>query len=104
MTNYIHLLSSGHLAFYLRKWGNLWKYSQQGRESLNSLMKSVYNRQSQQGRHGSKIDATNSCVVPIACWLQQKIFFLLGGDYLQCHPNYDDGVKVGGAGGADDEE
>jgi hypothetical protein len=44
-------------------------------------------------------------VVPtIARWLQQNIFFL-SGDYLQCHPNYDDGVKqVGGAVRADDQE
>jgi hypothetical protein len=104
MTNYIHLLSSGHLAFYLREWGNLWKYSQQGWESLNSLMKSVYYRRSQRGGHGGKVDAPNSRVVPIARWLQRKIFFL-SGDYLQCHPNYDDGVEqVGGAGGAADDE
>jgi hypothetical protein len=41
MTNYIHMILSGHLAFYLIKWGNLRKYSQQGWESLNLLMKLV---------------------------------------------------------------
>jgi hypothetical protein len=60
MTNYIHMIASGHLAFYLKEWGNLWKYSQQGWQSLNSLMKSVYYRQTQRGRHGGKSEDPNS--------------------------------------------
>jgi hypothetical protein len=90
MTNYIHLISSGHLAFYLREWGNLWKYSQQGWESLNSLMKSVYYRRTQRGGHGGKRGEPNSRILPIARWLQRKIYFL-SGDYLKCHPDYNDG-------------
>jgi hypothetical protein len=42
MTNYIHMVASGHLAFYMREWGILYKYSQQGWEAFNSLIKSVY--------------------------------------------------------------
>jgi hypothetical protein len=89
MTNYIHLISSGHLAFYLQEWGNLWKYLQQGWESLNLLMKSVYYRRTQRGGHGGKKDKPNSRVLPIARWLQRKIYFL-SGDYLKCHPDYVD--------------
>jgi hypothetical protein len=92
MTNYIHMISSGHLAFYLKEWGNLWKYSQQGWESLNSLMKSVYYRRTQRGGHGGKKDVANSRVLPIARWLQRKLYFL-SGDYLKCHPNYSDGIE-----------
>jgi hypothetical protein len=92
MTNYIHMISSGHLAFYLKEWGNLWKYSQQGWESLNSLMKSVYYRRTQRGGHGGKSEDPNSRVVPIARWLQRKLFFL-SGDYLKCHPDYNDGIE-----------
>jgi hypothetical protein len=48
MTNYIiRMILSVHLTFYLKEWGNVWNYSQQGWESLNLLMKLVYYRQNQ---------------------------------------------------------
>jgi hypothetical protein len=42
LTNYTHIAGSGHLAFYIQEWGNLYCYSHQGWESLNSLIKSIY--------------------------------------------------------------
>jgi hypothetical protein len=42
LSNYMHIVGSGHLVFYLREWGNLYKYSQQGWESFNLLIKSIY--------------------------------------------------------------
>jgi hypothetical protein len=79
ISNYIHMISSGHIAFYMREWGNLFKFLQQGWESMNSLMKSVYCRQTQRGGIGGKKDKKpNSRVVPIAPWLQRKLYFLLG--------------------------
>jgi hypothetical protein len=95
ITNYIHMISSGHLAFYLREWGNLYKYSQQGWESLNSLMKSVYYRRTQRGGNGGKKDEPTSRCVPIGRWLQRKLYFL-SGDYLRCDPDYDDGLGENG--------
>jgi hypothetical protein len=54
-------------------------------------MKSVYYYRTQRGGNGGKKDEPNSNVVPIACWLQRKLYFLLGGDYLKCDPpDYDD--------------
>jgi hypothetical protein len=94
ISNYIHMISSGHIAFYMREWGNLYKYSQQGWESMNSLMKSVYYRRTQRGGNGGKQDEPNSRVVPIARWLQRKLYFL-SGDYLKCDPDYDDGLGDG---------
>jgi hypothetical protein len=83
LSNYVHIVASGHLSFYLKEWGNLYKYSQQGWESFNSLIKSVYFRRTQRGGNGGKRDELNSRVAPIARWLQRKLFFL-SGDYLQC--------------------
>jgi hypothetical protein len=83
LSNYVHIVASGHLSFYLREWGNLYKYSQQGWESFNSLIKSIYFRRTQRGGSGGKRDELNSRVAPIACWLQRKLFFL-PGDYRQC--------------------
>jgi hypothetical protein len=83
LTNYTHIVGSGHLAFYMQEWGNLYRYSQQGWESLNSLIKSVYFRRTQRGGHGGKPNEPNSRVSPIARWMQRKLFFL-SGDYLEC--------------------
>ena len=41
-TNYIHLLSSGHISEYLRYWKSLYPHSQQGWESLNSTLMFLY--------------------------------------------------------------
>ena len=42
LTNYIHLVILGHILEYMREWGNLYKYSQQGWESLNSFIKRFF--------------------------------------------------------------
>ncbi len=82
LSNYVHIVGSGHLAFYLREWKNLYKYSQQGWESFNSIIKSVYFCRTQHGGNDGKKEGPTSCDAPIACWLQRKLFFL-SGDYLQ---------------------
>ena len=33
--NYIHMIGSGHIHFYLTRYRNLYKFSQQGWEQLN---------------------------------------------------------------------
>jgi hypothetical protein len=49
MTNYIHMIGSGYMTNYLREWRNLYRYSQQGWEALNSLLKNIYFRRTQRG-------------------------------------------------------
>ena len=39
ITIYIHIIGSGHMLIYMRRWANLTKYSQQGWEALNALIK-----------------------------------------------------------------
>jgi hypothetical protein len=82
-TNYTHMIASGHIAFYLKEWGNLYKYSQQGWEAYNSLLKGVYYRRTQRGGHGGKRNEPNSRVTPLGRWMQRKLFFL-SGNYLAC--------------------
>ena len=38
MTNYIHMIGASHMLEYMKKWGNLTKYSQQRWEALNALI------------------------------------------------------------------
>ena len=39
MTNYFHMLASGHVKYYMKRWKNLYRYEQQGWEAMNSLIK-----------------------------------------------------------------
>ena len=42
LTNYIHLLGSGHVMYYLKKYKNLYRFSNQAWERLNSRIKMLY--------------------------------------------------------------
>ena len=54
VTNYIHMLGSGHLIEFLYKYWNLYKYSQQGWENQNKQATGMYHKHIQKGGHGSK--------------------------------------------------
>jgi hypothetical protein len=78
MTNYFHMIGSGHLRYYLQEWRNLYRYSQQGWESLNALIKMFYFRRTQRGGHGGKKGEPNSKIKPIARWFLRRLFWLSG--------------------------
>lgn len=80
MTNYFHIIAAGHLTYYLKEWRNLYRYSQQGWEGMNSVVKSFLHKRSQKGGHGGKLDQKNSKCEPIARWSLRRMFFL-SGDY-----------------------
>ena len=42
VTNYIHMFGAGHMTYYLKKYGNLYQFSQQGWEALNQKLKHFY--------------------------------------------------------------
>jgi hypothetical protein len=49
MTNYFHLLYAGHYSYFLLKYGNLYRYSQQGWENVNSVLKRSFHNNTQKG-------------------------------------------------------
>jgi hypothetical protein len=54
MTNYIHVLGAGHLTYFAKHYGNLYRFSQQGWESLNKLIKHFYyNNTNHGGSYGN---------------------------------------------------
>jgi hypothetical protein len=76
-TNYTHMLSSGHLAEYMFKWRNLYRFFQKGWENFNHVFTTVYFRRTNHGgrRHeGSK----KSKLLGIARWLQQRLLWMTG--------------------------
>jgi hypothetical protein len=55
ITNYIHMLGSGHIKHYMTIHHNLYKYSQQGWESLNEKFKlMLFNHMQRGGNFGKK--------------------------------------------------
>lgn len=49
ITNYIHLLGSGHMLYFIKKYGCLYLYSQQGWKSLNSNIQTFIHQNTQRG-------------------------------------------------------
>lgn len=73
-TNYIHLLSSSHIAHYMQKWRCLHRYSQQGWEAMNALYRSYFFKRT--NRAGGR--SSGNYLRPIARWLQRRIMWILG--------------------------
>jgi hypothetical protein len=74
LTNYIHMLGSGHMAEYLFEWRNMYQHSQQGWEAFNALLKNYYFKWTTRG--GGRGD--KSKLRPIGKWLQQRLMFMIG--------------------------
>jgi hypothetical protein len=64
MMNYIHIIGSGHLTYFAKKYGNQYHYSQQGWEVLNQVLKHYYfnntNHGGLYGNGGKSADGTYS--------------------------------------------
>jgi hypothetical protein len=43
VTNYFHYLGSGHVVWMCRKWGNLWRYRNEGVEAFNKIVSLRHN-------------------------------------------------------------
>jgi hypothetical protein len=78
MINYIHMIGSRHMTFYLQEWRNHYRSSQQGWEVLNSLMKNMYFKRTQRGGHRGDGKSINSKLPPVAKWMQRRLYFLFG--------------------------
>lgn len=81
-TNYTHLLSSSHIMRYMIEWKCLYRYSQQGWEALNALIKAYFFRRTNRGGFAGK-NQKKSKLLGIARWLQRRIMWYSGhGDAL----------------------
>jgi len=80
ITNYIHMLASGHIKYYMELHRNLYKYSQQGWESLNSKFKQVYFRHTQRGgNYGCNTEENERAhLCSIMKAFQHEVLWILG--------------------------
>jgi len=81
VTNYIHMLASGHISEYLIYWGNLYDHSQQGWEAFNSLIKTFFFRRTGRGGAGNHGRGPKSRLCPIARWLSRRVIWMCGFQY-----------------------
>jgi hypothetical protein len=79
ITNYIHLLGAGHLYFYIKKWGSLYRYQQQGWEMKNSVIASFIMRRTRKGGSGGKYGpAHTSRIEPLLKWFRRSTAWATG--------------------------
>ena len=78
VTNYIHMIGVGHMLEYMQKYGNLNKYSQQGWEALNALIKLFFFCRTNKGRKNSGDGMTNlkSKLVPLGRLVQRRMLWV----------------------------
>ena len=85
MTNYFHMLASGHIKYYMETWKNMYRYEQEGWESLNALIK-TYFLHTKRGGYTSKESNDNgevninlsSRAGPIGKWAVRSILWKSG--------------------------
>jgi hypothetical protein len=65
--NYIHMLGVGHIRFFLTKWKNLNRFSNQGWEAYNAMIAAFWHHYT--GKGGGKNEKQRSKVLPIARWI-----------------------------------
>ena len=81
ITNYGHMMGSGHLLEYLQHWRNLSVHSQQGWEAFNSAFKTYYFNRTQRGGAVNKGRGKQSRLLPMARWVQRRTIFM--GKYTE---------------------
>jgi hypothetical protein len=86
MTNYIHMLYSGHVAFCLRKWKNLYRYQNQGWEHLNLQITYVFHHRTQHGGHSGNTSGRSLKTWPLGMWMLRRLYWLSGRDAFNENP------------------
>jgi hypothetical protein len=49
VTNYFHLIGSGHVVWMVRRYGNLWRFRGENVEAFNAIVSLRYNRHNKKG-------------------------------------------------------
>jgi hypothetical protein len=74
VTNYIHMIGSGHIADFLKYYRNLYIHSQQGWEHFNSFLKVYFFCRTMRG--GGKNNYSK--IKPLAKWLARRLVWMTG--------------------------
>ncbi len=75
VTNYIYLLGSGHMLYFLKQCGCLYLYSQQGWELLMGKIKSILHLNTQRGCKRSGAGKTKSYIYPVMLFIMRDLLW-----------------------------
>jgi hypothetical protein len=76
MTNYTHLLVSGQVTYFLRRYRNLFRYSNQGWEFQNSQTKYIYMHRTNRGGSEGTSGGRSSKMKPLGRWFLRCLWWL----------------------------
>ena len=91
MTNYIHFLGSGHVAYYFFKYRNLYRFSQQGFEAMMGKIKAIYHRCTSRGGNGSA-EEDRSHILQVAHFLMRMMMWNSGRGDAYFRKKYGDEI------------
>jgi hypothetical protein len=75
ITNYIQMLGSGHILYFMKKYGCMYLYSQQGWESLNNTIQTFIYQSSQRGGFGSGEGKQKSYIFPLVTMIIRDLLW-----------------------------
>jgi len=78
MSNYIHMLGSGHMFYFIKKYCCLYMYSQQGWEALNNRIQSYIHQSSGRGGHNTGVNGGKSYIFPLVCYILRDLMWKTG--------------------------
>ena len=78
ITNYIHILGSGHMLYFLKKYNCLYMYSQQGWEDLNNRCQAFLLHNTSRGGFGSGEGRGKSYTYPIVRFILRDLLWKTG--------------------------
>jgi len=76
MTNYLHMLYAGHFSYFLLKYGNLYRFSQQGWENVNGKVKRRHFSSTQKG--GGRVKGGTGKLKPIVMAMGREMLWKFG--------------------------
>jgi len=78
VSNYIHLLGSGQMLYFIKNYGCLYLYSQQGWEALNNRIQTYIQQSSGRGGHNTGANGGQSYIFPLVCFVLRDLMWKTG--------------------------
>ena len=85
VTNYIHFWSSGHFRYFLKRYGNLYRFSGVGGEANMGTLRGYFFKRTQRGGHAGK-DGEQASLLAMRSYMLRSTLWCLGD--ISLDPSY----------------
>jgi hypothetical protein len=75
ISNYIHMLGSGHVLYFIKKYNCLYLYSQQGWEALNNRIRAYIQQNSGRDGKNTGVNGDQSYIFPLVCFILHDLLW-----------------------------